>query len=225
MAPQPIAFRLRGQDPLLILALGDLQWAWGVLLVCLLLPSSWSGSLVPRFVERDPSYPPLADSPSLPTPSWIGRMANRPEGGGRNLFLYLWLVDSFPFLPPGSCFVLLVCVCFVACDLVVFDSLRVLLGRVCLFVCLFSFFSLVFACKTLVFDPGVSGTVVGFPVRPWSCVLLVLRLALSVVLVFVALRRVVFSFFLLCFALPGLSCCLFLSGCAWGVLSFFQRVC
>ena len=33
------------------------------------------------------------------------------------------------------------------------------------------------ACKTLVFDPGVRGTVVGFPVHPWSCVLLVLRLA------------------------------------------------
>ena len=28
-APWPIACRLRGQDPLLILALGDLQWAWG----------------------------------------------------------------------------------------------------------------------------------------------------------------------------------------------------
>ena len=31
-APRPIAFRLRGQDPLLILALGDLQWARGPLL-------------------------------------------------------------------------------------------------------------------------------------------------------------------------------------------------
>ena len=28
-APRPIAFRLRGQDPLMILALGDLQWARG----------------------------------------------------------------------------------------------------------------------------------------------------------------------------------------------------
>ena len=52
-------------------------------------------------------------------------------------------------------------------------------------------------CKNLVVDPGVSGTVVGFPVHLWSCVLLVLRLALSVLFVFVALRRVV-SVFVLC---------------------------
>ena len=31
LAPRPIAFRLRGQDPLLILALGDLQWGGGPL--------------------------------------------------------------------------------------------------------------------------------------------------------------------------------------------------
>ena len=57
-----------------------------------------------------------------------------------------------------------------------FDSLRVLLARL-LVVCFVFFLSLVFDCKTLVFDPGVRGTVVGFPVLPWSCVLLVLRLA------------------------------------------------
>ena len=50
----------------------------------------------------------------------------------------------------------------------------------CLFVCFVSSVFRLFVCKTLVFDPGVSGTVVGFPVSLWSCVLLVLRLAVSV---------------------------------------------
>ena len=84
-----------------------------------------------------------------------------------------------------------------------------------LFVC-FVFLSVVVAiCKTLVFDPGVRDTVVGFPVHPWSCVLLMLRLALSVLFVFVALRRVVFvSFFLACVA--RLSCLFVLVGVRGG---------
>ena len=55
-APRPIAFRLRGQDPLLILALGDLQWARGPFLsasfslllgLVLLSPGCGKGSLLP----------------------------------------------------------------------------------------------------------------------------------------------------------------------------------
>ena len=107
-APRPIAFRLRGQDPLLILALGDLQWARGPFLVCLFLPSFLVWFSCPQVVERDPSYPPLADSPSLPTPSWIGRMASRQEGGGRNLFpTFGWSTRS-PFSRRGLAFVFFV---------------------------------------------------------------------------------------------------------------------
>ena len=39
-APRPLAFRLRGQDPLLILALGDLQWVRGPFRLFLHLLSS-----------------------------------------------------------------------------------------------------------------------------------------------------------------------------------------
>ena len=55
-APRPIAFRLWGQDPLLILALGDLQWARGPFLsvsfslflgLVLLSPGCGKGSLLP----------------------------------------------------------------------------------------------------------------------------------------------------------------------------------
>ena len=78
---------------------------------------------------------------------------------------------------------------FAVCALC-FDKLRVLLDG--FFVCCSLLFVFrLFVCKTLVFDPGVSGTVVGFPVSLWSCVLLVLRLAGSVPFCFVALRRVV----------------------------------
>ena len=45
----------------------------------------------PGDVKRDPSYPPLVGSPSLPTPSWIGRMAIRQEGGGGDSFSTLWV--------------------------------------------------------------------------------------------------------------------------------------
>ena len=66
--------------------------------------------------------------------------------------------------------------------------------HVCLVVCFVFFCSLLFVCKTLAFDPGVRGKEVGPPVHPLSCVLLVLRLALSVLFVVVTLRRVVLSF-------------------------------
>ena len=45
----------------------------------------------PGEVKRDPSYPPLVGSPSLPTPSRIGRMAIRQEGGGGDSFSALWV--------------------------------------------------------------------------------------------------------------------------------------
>ena len=102
-APRPIAFRLRGQDPLLILALGDLQWAWGPFcsfslfvffcLSCLLLRLLLSALVLscPGEAKRDPPYPPLVGSPSLPTPSRIGRMAIRQEGGGGDSFSALWV--------------------------------------------------------------------------------------------------------------------------------------
>ena len=125
-APWPIAFRLRGQDPLLILALGDLQWARGPFLsdsFSLLLGLV----LLSQVVERDPSYPPLADGPSLPTLSRIGRMASRQEGGGRNLFpTFGWSTRS-PFSRRSLAFVFFV-LC-VVCGLS-FDNLRVLLARV-----------------------------------------------------------------------------------------------
>ena len=77
-------------------------------------------------------------------------MANRQEGGGRNLFpAFGWSTRS-PFSRRGLAFVFFV-LC-VVCGLC-FDYLRVLLA------CFFS------SCKTLVVDPGVSGTVIGFPVQ------------------------------------------------------------
>ena len=91
-----------------------------------------------------------------------------------------------PLSPAGV--LLLFFLCCVFAVFLCFDNLRVLLARV---VWLFMWFSFCFffaLCKTLVVDPGVRGALVGFPVHPWSCVLLVLRLALSVRFVFVALR-------------------------------------
>ena len=80
---------------------------------------------------------------------------------------------------------------------------------------------LVFACKTLVFDPGVRGTVVGFPVYPWSCVLLLLRRAcLSFSFCGVA-ACCFFSFFFA--GVARLSVMFVLIGGAWGVL--FSFVC
>ena len=69
--------------------------------------------------------------------------------------------------------------------------------------------------KTLVVDPGVSGTVVGFPVHPWSCVLLVLRLALFVVL-FSWRCGVLFFVLSSLLALPRLSCLFVLVGVRGG---------
>ena len=173
----------------------------GARLVRLFLPPPWSGSLVPRLWKGIPPTPllPLARPSRLFRGS--GGWPSRQEGGGRNLFpTFGWSTHS-PFLPPGSClFSFVLCAVCVVC----FVSLSVLLARVvCSFVC-FSFCLYFALCKTLDVDPGVSGTVVGFPVHPWSCVLLVLRLALSVLFVFVALRRVVFLYrSLLCLCLLG----------------------
>ena len=72
----------------------------------------------PRVVERESSYPPLAECPSLPTPSRIGRMASRQEGGGGTLFLALGWSSLTPFSRQG----LAVC-CFVFSWLCVFCEL------------------------------------------------------------------------------------------------------
>ena len=200
-APRPIAFRLRGQDPFgLILALGDLQWARGPSLSSLFLPSYLAWFSCPGEVKRDPSYPPLADSPSLPTPSRIGRMASWQEGGGGDSFSApLGWSTLFPFLPPGSCFCFSF-VLFTACVFWCFDSLRVLLARVvCLFVCLFACLSV---CLFFSFFRWCSYARPWFLIRelgelwlaflstrgPASCSCSVLLVCLFV---FVALRRVV----------------------------------
>ena len=77
------------------------------------------------------------------------------------------------------------------------------------------------SCKALVVDPGVRGTLVGFPVHPWSCVLLVLRLALSVLFVFVALRRAVLFLSSLLARVCSVELSVCYVGCAWGVLLSF----
>ena len=61
---------------------------------------------------------------------------------------------------------------------------------------------------------------VGFPVSLWSCVLLVLRLAVSVPFVFVALRRVV-----LCWSLARVArlSCFLLSWVCVGGSAFLSR--
>ena len=145
-------------------------------LVCLFLPSFWSCSLVPRFWKGIPPTPLLL----IARPSRLLRRSGGWLVGRRGAvgILFLPLVGRLVPLSPAGVLLCFFFVLFVV-NLFVFDSLRVLLARVvCVFVC-FSFF-LVACCKTLVVDPGVSGTVVGFPVHPWSCVLLVLRLAWSV---------------------------------------------
>ena len=169
----------------------------------------------PRVVERDPSYPPPADSPSLPTPSWIGRMASRQEGGGRNLFSALGWSTRSPFSRRGLAFVFLSVVCCTCCALITYVCCWLVLC-VCLF-CVPSVF--VSVGKTLVFDPGVRGTDVGPPVHSWSCVLLVLRLALSVFL-FSWRCGVLLLFLSSLLALPGCVFCLCWWVCVGGPLFF-----
>ena len=143
-APRPLAFRLRGQDPLLILALGDLQWVGG--LSCLSLsPSSWSGSLVPRFWNGIPPTPLLL----IARPSRLLRRSGGWLVGRRGAvgISFLPLVGRLVPLSPAGV-LLLSFVLFVVCVLC-FDSLCVLLARV---VCLFVLFSS-FRCCSLQ-DPG-----------------------------------------------------------------------
>ena len=143
-------------------------------LSCLSLsPFFWSGSLVPRLWNGFPPTPLLL----LARPSRLlrgsgGWLVGRRGAAGIS---FPPLVGRLVPLSPAGVLLMFSFVLFVVCVLC-FDSLRVLLARVV--VSLFFFFPLlVFVCKTLVFDPGVRVTVVGFPVYPWSCVLLVLRLA------------------------------------------------
>ena len=109
-APRPIAFRLRGQDPLMILALGDLQWARGPFCSSNIFVFFFLSYRLPRLLlsvlvlscpgaeKRDPPYPPLVGSPSLPTPC-----EDREDGykarGGRWGFLScpLGLVIAKPY--------------------------------------------------------------------------------------------------------------------------------
>ena len=58
----------------------------------------------PGAEKRDPPYPPLVGGPSLPTPSRIGRMAIRQEGGGGDSFSALGFGDCQTLLLQGSCF-------------------------------------------------------------------------------------------------------------------------
>ena len=144
-------------------------------LSCLsLLPSFWSGSLVPRLWKGIPPTPLLL----IARPSRLLRGSGGWLVGRRGAvgISFLPLVGQLVPLSPAGVLLLFSFVLFDVC-LLCFASLRVLLALVVLFVCFAFFLSLVIACKTLVFDPGVRGTVVGFPVHPWSCVLLVLRLA------------------------------------------------
>ena len=104
-------------------------------------------------------------------------MASRQEGGGRDFFSAFGRPTRSPFSRRGLAVVLFLC-CLLCVSYVV-DNLRVLLdGLFLLFVLIF--LSFVVRLQDPVFDPGVSGTVVGFPVSLWSCVLLMLRHAVSV---------------------------------------------
>ena len=116
-APRPTAFRLRGQDPLTILALGDLQWVRGPF-CSHYISSSSSICLVFFFVffcrvlvlsrpgaeNRDPSYPLLS----------IARPSRLLRGSGGWLYdrrgavgiLFLGFGDCQTLLVQGSCFAL-----------------------------------------------------------------------------------------------------------------------
>ena len=106
-APRPIAFRLQGQDPLLILALGDLQWAGGPFCSFTSSSSSSSSSSVlvlsrPGAEKRDPPYPPLVDSPSLPTPCEDREDGYTTRGGWWEFFFRpLGLVTAKPYSRRG----------------------------------------------------------------------------------------------------------------------------
>ena len=101
-------------------SIGDLDpgWfamGWGAFLSPPLLssPVFWSS----RGCGTGSPLPPLVDSPSLPTPSRIGRMAMRQEGGGGDLFPACGWLTLKPFSRRGLavllCVVSCVCVCFV----------------------------------------------------------------------------------------------------------------
>ena len=157
---------------------------------CLFLsPSFLVWFSCPQVVERDPSYPPLADSPSLSTPSQIGRMASRQEGGGRDFFPAFGRSTRSPFSRRGLALVFL---CVVCCEcFLCFVNLRVLLDWFFLVVC---FVSAVFCCSSarpwfLIRELVVRWLAFLSLCGPASCLCSVL-LCLSLV-VLVALRRVV----------------------------------
>ena len=109
----------------------------------------------------------------------------------------------------------MLCAVYVLC----FDNLRVLLDGLFLLFALI-FLSFVVRLQDPVFDPGVSGTVVGSPVSLWSCVLLMLRHAVSVPFCFSGVA-VCCSCFCIFARVAQLSVS-FCGGCAWGVLFFFR---
>ena len=220
-APWPSEFRLQGQDPSLILALGDLQWARGPFFFSLFSSNNkFSFLYLDTFLSQgrgsgSPLPPPVA-SPSLPTPSWIGRMASQQEGGGGDL-VPAFGCPSSNFLPQGSCIV----VVFLLCGALLFDSLCVLLGPSGLTFCLVVMpFDVVFVCKNLGFLVGVRVEGVAFLSSRMSyscCCCVVLLSGLSGnswkgVLCWV--------FFLGLLALP---CCVF-HLLWWGWSSFFRAL-
>ena len=191
----------------------------GALSVCLFLPSSWSGSLVPRLWKGIPPTPLLL----------IARPSRLLRGSGG------WLVGrrgavgiSFPPLvgrlvplsPAGVLLLFSLC-CLLVCVLC-FDNLRVLLARLfcLLFVCSVFLFLLLSARPWLLIRELVVRWLAFLSLcGPASCLCSVL-LCLSLLF---SWRCGVLSFLFVgpLLALPG--CVVFcLSGCAWGVLLFLS---
>ena len=198
-APRPIAFRLRGQDPLLILALGDLQWARGPLLSVSFSLSLWSGSLVPRLWKGIPPTPLLL----IARPSRLLRGSGGWLVGRRGAvgISFLPLVGRLVPLSPAGVLLLfsLCCLLCVVCALITYVCCWPVLF-VCLLV-LLSFFRWCQHARPWFLIRELGELLLAFLSTrgPASCLCSVLLVCLFV---FVALRRVVFVFSSL-LALPG----------------------
>ena len=157
--------------------------------LCLLfLPSSWSGSLVPRLWKGIPPTPLLLIArPSRLLRGSGGWLVGRRGAAGIS---FLPLVGRLVPLSPAGV-LLLFSLCFFLVCLLVFDNLSVLLARVvcCLSVCFLSVLSLLSARPWLLIRELVVRWLAFLSLRgPASCLCSVL-LCLS--FFFVALRRVV----------------------------------
>ena len=193
----------------------------GALSVCLFLPSSWSGSLVPRLWKGIPPTPLLL----------IARPSRLLRGSGG------WLVGrrgavgiSFPPLvgrlvplsPAGV--LLLFSLCCLLVFVLCFDNLRVLLARVvCLFVCFSFCLSLLYARPWLLIRELVVRLLAFLSTRgPASCLCSVLLCRSFLFLWRCGVLFSCFVSFFACVCSVELSvCCV---GCAWG-FSFLLRVC